>query len=359
MDENVKVSIVTVSYNSVATIEQTIRSVLNQTYKNIEYILIDGNSTDGTKDVILKYKDSIATFISEPDEGIYDAMNKGIRQATGDIVGIINSDDWYETDAVEKVVYNFEKNNAELIYGTMWNISENGMRTLSKPVFQNQLWWEMIPHPTVFMKRYIYEKYGGFNIKYKIVADYDLIIRLYIDGIKFMYINEIIANFRLGGISTRNKLACAEEVRQVSLCYASQYYGRDDIVSKINQVYNDKIFDIKCREDERFLYDLLCKRMVTLEKEIVIFGSGVWGQRCYEMLRSCNIKICFFVDNNKDKWGTELKDIKVVSPVVLKNYAGNVLVAVKGHDEEIAEQLAGYHNEGINWISIDELIKEM
>ena len=93
MDENVKVSIVTVSYNSVATIEQTIRSVLNQTYKNIEYILIDGNSTDGTKDVILKYKDSIATFISEPDEGIYDAMNKGIRQATGDIVGIINSDD--------------------------------------------------------------------------------------------------------------------------------------------------------------------------------------------------------------------------------------------------------------------------
>ena len=126
MLNNVKVSIITVSFNSVKTIEQTIKSVINQTYKSIEYIIIDGASTDGTQQVIEKYKDRISFYVSEKDDGLYYAMNKGIEHASGDIVGIINSDDWYVEDAVENMVVCMLETDADLAYGKVVNINTDG-----------------------------------------------------------------------------------------------------------------------------------------------------------------------------------------------------------------------------------------
>ena len=153
-DVKYKVSVITVVYNSVDTIEQTIQSVLNQTYKNIEYIIIDGLSTDGTQKIIEQYLDCIAYFISEKDNGIYDAMNKGIRKASGDIIGIINSDDWYAEDAVENIVDCFKQNDVGLVYGNIIDVFQNGEQKerLKEPL--ENMWHQMsVPHPSTFIKR--------------------------------------------------------------------------------------------------------------------------------------------------------------------------------------------------------------
>lgn len=194
------VSIITVCLNSAKTIEQTIQSVVNQTYPNIEYIIIDGESTDRTLEIINKYRDKISKLVSEKDEGIYDAMNKGLTFATGNIIGIINSDDWYELDAVESVVNVFLKDSyTHVFYGNI-NVydDDNFLRTRFPSPLRELRTGMPIPHPSVFIIGKVYKAYG-FNTKYKIAADRDLLLRLYSQNYIFKYINKNIANFRVGG----------------------------------------------------------------------------------------------------------------------------------------------------------------
>ncbi|WP_339921727.1 glycosyltransferase family 2 protein [uncultured Flavobacterium sp.] len=197
-----KVSIITVVYNGAKTIEQTIKSVLNQSYSNIEYIIIDGGSNDGTLDIINKYESKIDIIVSEPDYGIYNAMNKGVMKSNGVLVGIINSDDWYDTTAVEVIVNEYIKNmNFGVFHGLLrtWNgnhlLNINGT---SKYVLKN----DSLPHPSTFIKKEIYELYGLYNEKYKFVADYELFLRFNKEGVSFLFIEQIIANFSIGGVST-------------------------------------------------------------------------------------------------------------------------------------------------------------
>lgn len=195
------ISIITVSYNSVKTIEQTILSVVHQTYNNIEYIIIDGGSQDGTLEIIEKYQDKISFWISEPDKGVYDAMNKGISYAKGDYIGIINSDDWYELDAIEKIV-SIIKEDYIVIYGDM--MYEKSKSELVKPskdlsLLEKQM---IICHPSVFVKSEAYKKYGNFDITYKISADWDMMLRLYEKECLFYYCDDLISHFRTNGISS-------------------------------------------------------------------------------------------------------------------------------------------------------------
>ncbi len=206
-NEYTKVSIITVSYNAVGTIEQTILSVVNQTYSNIEYIIIDGGSTDGTIDIIKKYQDKITYWVSESDNGIYDAMNKGINIANGEIIGIINADDWYEKNAIEISVNNLLKNEElDGICGDIFVYMECSKCTLVKRICSstslNLLKNGMtIMHPTVFLKKRFYYKYGNFNTEFRIAADYDLMLRASLNGANIKYIPMIISHFRLGGTS--------------------------------------------------------------------------------------------------------------------------------------------------------------
>ena len=181
-----KISIVTVSYNSEKTIEQTIQSVIGQTYKNIEYIIIDGGSNDSTINIIEKYRNKVECFVSEPDEGIYNAMNKGIRMASGDIIGIINSDDWYDRNTVEKAVEYFNKNEIDVLYGDCVYLYEDGKRVRNMKFPLEAMWYLMAtPHPTVFVKKKVYQKYGIFNESYQMAADYELLLRFYSAGLRF------------------------------------------------------------------------------------------------------------------------------------------------------------------------------
>lgn len=205
-----KVSIVTPSFNSKSTIEDTIQSILFQTYENIEYIIIDGGSTDGTVDIIKKYEDRLAYWISEPDDGIYDAMNKGIKAATGDIVGILNSDDIYaDNSVIEEVVNTISIGNTDTCYGDLVYVDKDNTKKVirqwksgnfSKEKFK--FGWAP-PHPTFFVIRSIYQKYGCFrNSNFKIVADYELMLRfLYRFGCSTAYIPKVLVKMRTGGTS--------------------------------------------------------------------------------------------------------------------------------------------------------------
>lgn len=204
-----KVSIITAVFNSAETIEDCIKSVANQTYSNIEHIIIDGNSTDGTLDVINKYKHKIARIVSEPDNGIYDALNKGIRLAGGDIIGILHSDDFYAHDRViEKVVDTFVRYNVDSCYGDLQYVARNDINRVIR-------YWKssnykhgkfkygwMPPHPTFFVKKSVYENYGLLNLDFPLAADYELMLRfLYKYRISTTYIPEVLVKMRTGGTS--------------------------------------------------------------------------------------------------------------------------------------------------------------
>ena len=198
------VSIITVSYNASKTIEQTILSVINQTYTNIQYIIIDGKSTDETIDIINKYKEYISVFISEKDNGIYDAMNKGISLAQGELIGIINADDWYELDTVETVVkkYNLQINQTNCLYYGMLRIWREEKEYCVRQFHHNFVTETVIQHPTNFVPKALYDSYGGFDASFKIAADYDLLNRFRVNQVQFIKIDKILANFREGGAST-------------------------------------------------------------------------------------------------------------------------------------------------------------
>ncbi|MDA8174588.1 MAG: glycosyltransferase family 2 protein [Nitrospiraceae bacterium] len=200
-----KVSIITITFNSKRYLEQTIQSVLDQDYPDIEYIIVDGGSTDGTLDIIRKYENRISTWISEPDKGIADAMNKGIKMASGNIIGIIHADDFYEPEAIKAVAEIFSKDpSIGLVHGDLrfWNPGETAS-AIDKPPATEKTAWKRMPawHPTVFVRRGIYEKFGLFDISYKIAMDHELLLRFLKAGVRFFYSGLVLANMRTTGVS--------------------------------------------------------------------------------------------------------------------------------------------------------------
>lgn len=196
-----KISIITPNYNNAHYLEQTIRSVLLQNYPNLEYIIIDGGSTDNSINIIKKYEPWISHWVSEKDGGIYQAMNKGIKLSSGELIGNINSDDWYEKDTLTKIAECYRENKNTIIYGwlniikeeTSISIMDNHHSDISK---------RMCQHPTWFVPKNIYEKYGTYNINYPIAADYEFACRITKKNISFTIIKSCLANHRIGGVSS-------------------------------------------------------------------------------------------------------------------------------------------------------------
>lgn len=215
-----KVSIITVSYNASETIEKTICSVISQTYPNIEYIIIDGNSSDGTKEIIKKYEKHISTWISEPDNGIYDAMNKGIKLATGDIIGLLNSDDYYfNSEVISDIVGFYSKaEDNSIIHGNLMRLIKEKKFFLKPNNRENAiLEGPAYLHPTMFVPRKLYQSCGLFDTKYQIAADYDLMLRLYLNGATFRYFDKTIVNMAVGGRSDNKRLKGFVESYNIAL----------------------------------------------------------------------------------------------------------------------------------------------
>jgi glycosyltransferase len=207
-----KISLITASFNNASTIETTLKSVFSQTSKNIEYIVIDGKSTDKTIEILEEYKTRISIIVSEPDNGIYDALNKGISLASGEIIGFLHADDFFADESViENVLKVFDEQNPDSVYGDLQYVSsENpdkiirhwGSGNFSEKKLRRG--W-MPPHPATFITKEIYEKYGKFNTDYKIAADYESILRFFGQaGISTFYLPKVLVKMRTGGASNKN-----------------------------------------------------------------------------------------------------------------------------------------------------------
>ena len=209
---SIKISVITVCHNSSETIRETIKSVLSQKNSVIEYIILDAASNDGTMQIVSEYNDSIDIIISEPDRGIYDGMNKGIKAASGDIIGFLNSDDFYTSSSVlEKVTEVFNNPTIMACFGDLCYVDRYDVSKIVRhwkssrfvPGLFSKGWCP--PHPTFFVRRVIYERYGGFDLSYKIAADVELMMRfLEIYSIPVIYIPEILVHMRMGGETNKN-----------------------------------------------------------------------------------------------------------------------------------------------------------
>jgi len=204
-----KISIITVCWNAATTIEKTIRSVASQTYGDMEYIVIDGKSNDGTLEIVQQYPNVVSKWISEPDKGLYDAMNKGIRMATGDYVGIINADDtFFDAQVVSKIAAFLKCN--DTIHACIGDIVQHRNDGTVVRRYSARNWKPkmlkfgfMPPHPAVFIKKEVFDKFGGYEGNFKIAADYELITRLFLKNkITWAYSNMVTHSMLLGGLSS-------------------------------------------------------------------------------------------------------------------------------------------------------------
>lgn len=207
-----KISVITATWNSGKTVRDTIRSFVSQDYPNTEYVIIDGASSDSTLDIVRSFSNRIDHIVSEKDKGIYDALNKGVQLATGDVIGFLHSDDIYANNSVLSSIANaFESSQVSAVFGDLDYVAK------SDPLKVIRRWksgqyarkkmrngW-MPPHPTFYMKRSCYEKFGGFNLNYRIAADYDSLLRyLWKYDISAEYIPEVLVKMRVGGESNRS-----------------------------------------------------------------------------------------------------------------------------------------------------------
>lgn len=327
--KSIKVSIVTVCYNSEKTIRKTIESVLRQTYKNIEYILVDGKSQDHTVDIIKEYLPAFhgrMRYVSERDKGIYHAINKGLRMSSGKIIGIINSDDYYEEDTVQKIVGRITGTPYQVIYGYCNMVKENSVIVLKSSHKQLEE-FSMIPHPACFVTRKTYSKYGMFIEKFKVVSDYELMLRFYkSEEVLFTQIPEILANFRAGGISS-----CKETIGRIEMENAIVYYRyqlisfRELIETLLLNMFSIKYKKTRSLSNNHLSLFLLLDHWVAIKQEgksisdflerqgycnIAIYGMSYVGKRLIEELEGSNIHVSYGIDRRE--W-MRYKDIDIVS----------------------------------------------
>ncbi len=248
-----KVSVITSCFNREHTIRESIESVLSQDYQDIEYIIIDGASTDKSVDIINEYKGIIASFISEPDSGMYEGINKGIRQATGDIIGLLHSDDvLYAPNTISHIVERFEETGADVVYGDGLFVDHNNLkkvirRWISGQYNKSKIKMGWLPlHPTVYIKKDCFDQIGYYNESFKIAADSDFLIRcFYKNNFKISYINEFFVRMRMGGVSTSIKktiIKWKEDIRMYRNNGFNPYLSLPlKILSKIPQFINAKL----------------------------------------------------------------------------------------------------------------------
>ncbi len=236
-----KVSIVTVVYNNKDFVKDCIESVLSQNHPNIEHIVIDGGSTDGTQMQIEQFNDKLAYYISEKDNGMYNGLNKGINQATGEIVGILHSDDlFYESNTVKKIVDIFCSSNADLVYANGIYTDKDNVGVIkriynSKPFKKKYLKFGWIPlHTTIYVKKDVFKKYGLYNENYKIASDYEISLRWFQEpNLKKVFFDQRVVKMRLGGKSTSFNLQKMKSIEDLTIIRNFNLLGVITLISKI------------------------------------------------------------------------------------------------------------------------------
>lgn len=338
--DNIKFSVIMVCYNSAKTIEQAIISVLQQSYTNVEFIIIDGGSKDGTKDIIQKYQDKITYWESEPDTGIYNAMNKGIRCVTGDVISFLNSDDWYEKDALEKVAKCFRLCQYDVLAAQVAQVMGKRRYVRIKYVdpYNEDIHFKVdYHHQGIFAKKSVFDDIGGFNEKYRIAADYDWILRVHNSGRKIYCAPNVVANFRMDGLSIREQYKRFLEYQEVALSNIGEHgiELKNKVEKYYEQVLKQQKYDLVYQENWSLKIDIL-KKFFEMDKPYYIWGIGYYGEICYELLRKINVVIEGFIDNNYKN--NQIYGFDVLAPENIKDNT-IILVSTFKYEVEIVSQL--------------------
>lgn len=343
-----KISVITVCLNRADMIEKTILSVINQAYTELEYIIIDGGSSDGTVDIIKKYERVIAYWVSEPDEGIYDAMNKGIARATGDVVAFLNSDDWYEGNTLSRVA-NYFKQYQPMILSGKQNVFRKGQwekQTLELDAEEVSIRVRMnCRHPATFVKRELFDRFGGFDTQYQIAADYDWMLRMYDEGIRTLKVDDVFTNFSSKGISSTNLELTIKETRQIALSALDRntklsMKEKEEWRGKIYELYNSKhdFLEVKkiIQNNQIGSYPNVRNRMMDCftEKAYAIWGRGIIGEEVYSLLSQLDIRVQFFVDSQVGTEEEHFHELPVKPPQAVK-HKEKVIVASTEYEDEI------------------------
>lgn len=358
--QSLKISIITTSYNSSRTIEQTLQSVISQNYVNIEYIIIDGGSKDETMNIVNKYKERIQTIISEEDKGVYDAFNKGSKLASGDYIFFVNSDDYLHDENVISDMVDFltRQENPIAVYGDIFIVNEKTGYVCKhgrKFEYTDLKQGLMPPHTSFIIKRLVLEEFGFFNLDYKIRADYNLIFSVYKKYEKFIYYNNrMVAYFREGGLSsqlsTHDKLVEeTEQIIAINDCDVSLIgFQKMGIVQYLKKWLECLLFDQKGLSNQ-----LLNKNI----QNVAIFGTGELALLMYKDLLNNSIQPVIFLDNNSTRWETNMNGLQISSPDWLSDHSHDVdavILAFEGnHDEVVTQQIKTLTNNGplqiISW----------
>ena len=353
-----KFTVITVCFNAVKTIERTIKSVLNQNYKDLEYIIIDGKSTDGTQNIIKKYEAAVDKWISEPDKGIYDAMNKGIGLATGDILSFLNADDWYEDNIIPIIKQYFEQERTDMIAGSEYFIiSEkpvaiiNSKYDLSKPYLTNTC-----NQPSLFVKKKVFDMIGGFNVNLQYAADYEFMVRAWKRKIELLTINEICTNFRADGISNNEAL------------YSSRKESHEVAQRLLGDKYDAEIHNLYSVKMEKMFYEDIFWNGIKISsirwlKEYIedtkyyIWGGGMQGGMCLTVFEKLGVFIEGIIDNDKNKQGKRVGDYLILSPIDLKKGI-KICIATREHDAEVERQLLEMRYQKGDYIIFSDIVKK-
>ena len=247
-----KISIITITYNSSSSLQRALDSVQSQTYKDIEHVIIDGASTDGTRKLIEAYakQHKNVKWVSEKDNGIYDAINKGIRLATGDVIGFLHSDDmFYSVDSIGQIVAAFEQNQADVVYGDLQYMRGNKVvRRWKSNAFNPRAlkYGWMPPHPTVYVRREVYQQVGEYDSWFRISADYDMILRIFTAGYNTHYIPEVLVCMETGGASNKNTKARLSKTMEDYIVLKKNHVGAGYLTVACKQLRKVKQFIRKC-----------------------------------------------------------------------------------------------------------------
>lgn len=337
-------SVITVCYNAAKTIGRTINSVCSQKTDQIEYIIIDGGSTDQTLQVIDSFERMIDIVVSEPDDGIYDAMNKGVSLARGEYISFINADDYYEENVLLGVLNKLNAKKFDIVFGKTRIINDEEKSCIASNQGFNEGIWERMPcgHPALFARKDLFDRIGGFNCNYTIAADYDWLLRVYASGVTTNEIDEVISVFSEGGISTKERYRCAYET------FLASRSLRDTV---LDPQRNDNAIDDRYRANMKLqatidLFEKAPDRVAAYidhifmgENSLVVWGTGVWGDRIAKMSQLIKTEISFFVDADENKINKTIRGNQIKTLSELDSYTGGLIIAVMKDEKQILRRI--------------------
>lgn len=358
--ENPKVSVLTVCKNAEKTIEQTILSVLCQTYPDIEYIIIDGASTDETLNIINRYRSHISVVISEPDTGTSEAFNKGLSKSSGDVIVLLNSDDWFASDnTIETLVKKKVEKKADVVYAGFRRIYPNGDTSVVEPAPVKDIWYgERICIVSAIIDRKVFEEVATFSDEYKIINDWDFIVRTLSKGVTYSPVENTAINFRMGGVSDKaeNRIKWYKEAVRMFEEYSEYFPDKPRLFSMKKWMQ----YEINLCEDtgNKKAEEVLKAEFEYYSGEIAIWGTGAYGNMLYTYFKGGPIEIKYWLDNDEKKWGSNQfgKSILPVKDIKADRHLP-VLVAIKDIDSKLKKQIDDLRKEKIQIITLEDFVE--